>query len=109
MLSVRFRRDGRNRPSSIVAEGHADYADAGQDIVCAAASAVLQSVWIGLQEHANIAVHAERGAGRLMLRWPPETRDREDVRAIVATAELSLAHMARQFPEHVRVQGVSDN
>jgi len=102
VLKVTFRRDSRNRLSSLFAEGHAGWADAGQDVVCAAASAVLQAAWLGLAEHAHVAVEAERSGGRLALRWPAAARDREDVQAIVATAELSIDQIARQYPEHVR-------
>jgi uncharacterized protein YsxB (DUF464 family) len=102
MVTVTFRRDSLNRLSSVFAEGHAGWADAGSDIVCAAASAILQAAWLGLDQHARIAVEAERTGGRLALRWPEDVRDRDDVRAIVATAELSIARIADQYPDHVR-------
>lgn len=104
MVTVTFRRDSRNRLSSVFAEGHAGWADAGSDIVCAAASAILQAAWLGLDEHAHVAVDAERTGGRLALSWPAEARDRADVSAIVATAELSIARIAAQYPDHVRVR-----
>ena len=102
MLSVTFYRDSRKRLSRIVAEGHAGWADAGEDVVCAGASAVLQTAWLGLAQHAGVAVTAERDAGRLDLRWPEAARDRDDVRAIVETARLAIEHLAEQFPAHVR-------
>lgn len=101
MLNVTFYRDDRNRLSRLFAEGHAGWADSGEDIVCAGASAVLQSAWLGLAEHARIAVSAERDAGRLDLRWPEAERGRDDVQAIVETARLAIEHLAAQFPEHV--------
>ena len=97
-----FCRDSQNRLSSVFAEGHAGWADPGQDVVCAAASAILQAAWLGLAEHAGIEVEGERTGGRLAMRWPAGARERADVRAIVATAELSIAQIARQFPDHVR-------
>jgi uncharacterized protein YsxB (DUF464 family) len=102
MVTVTFHEDSRRRLSSIVAEGHAGWADAGDDIVCAAASAILQAAWLGLSEHAHVTVAGERDAGRLVMRWPADSRDRDDVRAIVATAALSIEQIARQYPDHVR-------
>lgn len=99
-----FRRDSRDRLSSVYAEGHAGWADPGEDVVCAAASAILQAAWLGLADHARVDVEGERTGGRLALRWPEASRERDDVRAIVATAELSIAQIARQFPAHVRVR-----
>jgi uncharacterized protein len=104
MLEVTFYRDSRSRLSRIFAEGHAGWADAGEDVVCAGASAVLQTAWLGLAEHARVAVTAERDAGRLDLRWPEADRERVDVQAIVETARLAIEHLARQFPEHIEAR-----
>jgi uncharacterized protein YsxB (DUF464 family) len=104
VVTVTFRRDSRKRLSSVFADGHAGWADAGEDVVCAAASAILQAAWLGLAEHAHVHVESERTGGRLALRWPEAERDRDDVRAIVATAELAIAQLARQFPAHVRAR-----
>ena len=99
-----FRRDSRKRLSSVFAEGHAGWAEPGEDVVCAAASAILQAAWLGLAEHARGEVEGERTGGRLAMRWPEAARDRDDVRAIVATAELAIARIAQQFPKHVRAK-----
>lgn len=104
MVTVTFRRDSRNRLSSVFAEGHAGWADAGEDVVCAAVSAILQAAWLGLTDHAHVAVTGTRNKGSLGMTWSEETRDRDDVRAIVTTAELSIAQIARQYPSHVRVE-----
>jgi hypothetical protein len=103
MLTVHFRRDGRERLSSFFADGHAGWADSGEDIVCAAVSAILQAAWLGLEEHARVAPEADKSAGRLALRWPAEVRERPDVQAIVATAELAVTQISRQYPAHVQV------
>jgi uncharacterized protein YsxB (DUF464 family) len=102
VVTVTFRRDSRNRLSSVFADGHAGWSDSGQDIVCAAASAILQAALLGLTEVAKVPVTAERTPGRLAMRWPESERDNSDVRAIVATAELSIESIARDFPKHVR-------
>ena len=105
MLTVTFRRDSRNRLSSVFAKGHAGWADAGEDVVCAAVSAILQAAWLGLEQHARVSLDASkkksRRASQLSLRWPENVRDRDDVRAIVATAELSIEIIAREHPDNV--------
>ena len=102
MVTVTFRRDSRNRLSSVFADGHAGWADSGEDIVCAAASAILQAALLGLSAVAKIDVTSERTPGRLAMRWPDTERERADVHAIVATAELAIESLAHDFPEHVR-------
>lgn len=102
MVTVTFLEDGAGELSAVLADGHADWAASGEDVVCAAVSAILQAAWLGLMEHAGIAVDAERDAGRLALRLAATDRGRTDVRAIVGTARLAIDQIARQYPEHVR-------
>ena len=103
MVEVRIRKDSRERLSSFLANGHAGWAESGEDVVCAAVSAILQAAWLGLSEIAAIAVTATREPGLLELTWPVGTRDDAGVRAIVGTAALSVERIAAQYPDHVRV------
>ncbi len=103
-----FFRDARKRVTAIAARGHADAAAHGKDLVCAAASAILQAARLGLEEHAHVPLDATVLPGELRLRWPQGARGDAAVRAIVATAELSIAHLARAYPRHVRVRRRSD-
>jgi uncharacterized protein YsxB (DUF464 family) len=102
MVTVIVHEDSRGRLSSIAAEGHAGWADAGDDVVCAAVSAILQAAWLGLTAHAGVPVTGERDRGKLVMRWPDDARERPDVAAIAATAALSIEQIARQYPEHVQ-------
>ena len=102
MVEVRFRRDSRDRLSAIVSRGHAEHGDPGEDIACAAVSAVLQAAWAGLTGVAGVEVSGHRRSGDLVMRWPEETRDRPDVHAIVATAELAIEQIAKQYGGFVR-------
>ena len=58
------------------AHGHTGYADAGEDIVCAAVSALTQATVIGMQEVLSLPVRIERDdrAGRLMAVVAPGMR-----------------------------------
>ncbi len=103
MVELHVRRDSRQRLSSFFATGHAGWAESGEDIVCAAVSAVLQAAWLGLVEIQQIDVTGSRADGRLELAWPPGACDDLAAQAIVATAVLSVERMAMQFPDHVRV------
>jgi uncharacterized protein YsxB (DUF464 family) len=78
-----------------------EYAIETDDVICAAASAILQAVRLGLEHYAGVAIDAKRRPFRL--RWPKARRDDEAVRAIVATAELSVEQLARQYPEYLTI------
>ena len=103
MLEVSFQRDDRGRPAAVRAFGHADFAVAGDDVVCAGVSAILQAARLGLEQHAKIPLEAAQRSGELAMAWPPSARDNPAVVAIVETAELAVRQIAEQFPAHVRV------
>ena len=103
MVDVKFMRDSRGRLSSVFATGHAEFGAFPNDVVCAAVSAILQATYAGLEDVAKIKLEGKRLSGELAIHIPEAARDRADVAAIVATAEISLEQLARQYPEHVRV------
>ncbi|HEY8313916.1 MAG TPA: ribosomal-processing cysteine protease Prp [Candidatus Baltobacteraceae bacterium] len=102
MLEVTFCRDSHDRLSSLFATGHADAAEPGEDVVCAAVSAILQAARLGLEAHARIQLEVVQRAGDMSLQWPQAARDDASVQAIVATAELAIRQIAKQYPAHVR-------
>ncbi|MEA2688441.1 MAG: uncharacterized protein QOD51_1048 [Candidatus Eremiobacteraeota bacterium] len=102
MLEVRFRRDSRDRLSSVFSTGHAGQGEPGEDIACAAVSALLQAAWAGLTDVARVKVTGHRRSGDLLMRWPEDARDRADVHAIVATAELAIEQIAKQYRGAIR-------
>jgi len=102
VLEVRFRRDSRNRLSSVFAAGHAQQGEPGEDIACAAVSALLQAAWAGLTDVAHVPVTGRRDSGDFAMTWPAQSRDRDDVRAIVATAELAIEQIAKQYRGAIR-------
>lgn len=102
MLEVRFREDGRQRLSSVLSSGHAEQGEPGEDLACAAVSALLQAAWVGLTDVAQVRVDGHRRSGDFLMRWPEESRERDDVRAIVATAELAVAQIAKQYRGAIR-------
>lgn len=108
MVEVTFYRDSEDRLSSVFARGHADFDAHGQDIVCAAVSAILQALRVGLETYAGISLDAFQEPGELNLRWPEAAREDPALKAIAATAELSIERIAEQYPEQVVVTRESD-
>jgi uncharacterized protein YsxB (DUF464 family) len=102
VLTVSFRRDSRDRLSSVFSSGHAEQGEPGEDIACAAVSALLQAAWAGLTDVAHVKVGGHRRSGDFEMRWPEDARDRDDVNAIVATAELAIEQIAKQYRGAIR-------
>ena len=106
MVEVTFYRDGRQRLSRFFSAGHVEIPESSPDeysLVCAAVSAILQAARAGLEGHAGIRPQVVMERGRMDLRVPASARDDAAVIAIVATAEIALAQIASQYPQHVRV------
>jgi len=106
MVEVTFYRDGRERLSRFFASGHVEIPQTSSDefsLVCAAVSAVLQAARAGLEEHAKIETGAQMRKGQLDVHIPENARDDAAVEAIVATAQIAVEAIARQYPQHVRV------
>jgi uncharacterized protein len=101
MLDIIFHRDVHGRPSGFSARGHTDFAEHGEDIVCAAVSAILQAARLGLEAYARIELDVRQRPGELRLAVPEGSRNLESARAILATAELALEQIAARFPDHV--------
>lgn len=108
MLTVTFYRDDRGRLCGFAGQGHADFAEYGQDIVCAAVSAVLQAARLGLELHCDRRPDVHMTPGELQLRFSEAEREDPAVRAIVTTAEASIAQIARRFPKNVRLKEAAD-
>ncbi|MGH7736560.1 MAG: ribosomal-processing cysteine protease Prp [Candidatus Tyrphobacter sp.] len=104
MLDVIVYRDARKRVFSIVARGHAHAGAHGRDIVCAAASAILQTARLGLERHVGLRLEATAAPGEFAFTIPQHAVADPAVDAIVATAELGLRQIASQYPKHVRVK-----
>lgn len=101
MVHIVFSKDSRQRLSSVFAQGHAGWADDGEDIVCAAVSAILQAARLGLEAYAQVPLKVAQQKGDLRFEVPEDRRDDAGVAAILATAHLSVEQIARQYPDHV--------
>jgi uncharacterized protein YsxB (DUF464 family) len=106
VLNVVFRRDSRDRLSSVFATGHVEIPQTSSDeysLVCAAVSGILQAARLGLEAHVKVPLDVSQQSGDLAMRWPQRAREDERVAAIVETARLAVAQIASQYPQHVRV------
>ena len=111
MLEVVFRRDSRDRLSSVFASGHVEIEETSSDeysLVCAAVSAILQAARLGLEAHVKVPLDVSQQSGELSMRWANRARDDERVVAILETARLAVEQIASQYPQHVRVSAEAE-
>jgi uncharacterized protein YsxB (DUF464 family) len=103
LLEITIFRDGDGRFAGFAARGHADFAEYGQDIVCAAVSAILQAARLGLEHYAAGEIEAEQEPGFMRLVVNEGRRDDEGIAAIGTTADLAITQVARRFSDHVSI------
>jgi len=89
--------------------GHAGYADAGSDIVCAGVSALLQASLAGLTEVANAAPDISIKKGSMTLKLPPllPSGSMRDAQTILKTCLNSVEALAMQYPDNVKIKRVA--
>ncbi len=85
--------------------GHSGYAEAGQDIVCAAISAV-----VGLAEctindvcGAKAKVRVKDEQARITLTLPAACDEEESVQAVLAGLLLYLCNLRDEYPDYIEV------
>lgn len=87
------------------ANGHTGYADRGEDIVCAAVSALTQTAYLGVTELAGAEVMIDQGDGELHLELMPDTSDeaREKAELILGTMLLGLRAIEENYKGYLKI------
>ncbi|NLI69804.1 MAG: ribosomal-processing cysteine protease Prp [Firmicutes bacterium] len=105
MIKVTFRRDSRGHIKEFTVEGHAVFAPAGEDIVCAAVSALAQAAILGIEEVVGVKPSVKKADGYLECRLPGglATAQLHDVGLLLETMALGLRETAEAYPRHVKI------
>ena len=106
MTTVSFLRDARGL-CGIRVSGHAGYAPAGEDIVCAAASVLITTCANALESVAgtrpNVS-HSERPVMiQVALPGGLSPSSEHDARIILRTAEQGFLDIAAQYPSYLQI------
>lgn len=94
MIRVMVRKD------AITIKGHAGYAAAGQDIVCAGVSALTQTLIKSIEDLAADRIQYQISPGRVDIKCVNLS---EKARIIVDSFFIGVCLIADEFPDHVRV------
>ena len=92
----------------IESNGHTGYAGSGEDIVCAAISALLQGAALGVRDVAGVRakyrVNEEKGS--LLLELPSDigAAESHDCNVILETLLLSVSDIAKGYSEYIEVE-----
>ena len=85
--------------------GHSGYAEAGQDIVCAAVSAVVGMAEATINDvcGAKAKVRVKEEDARITLTLPAVCDEEESVQAVLAGLMLYLCSLRDDYPDYIEV------
>ena len=85
--------------------GHSGYAENGQDIVCAAISAVVTMAEATINDvcGAKAKVRVKEEDARITLTLPTSCDEEESVQAVLAGMLLTLCSMRDDYPDYIEV------
>ena len=88
--------------------GHCEYAEAGEDVVCAALSSVVQTAVLGLMSVVGINVSyetdAETGYLKAILPKSLTKSDAHDADIILRTAYLGVSDLYETFSDYISLE-----
>ena len=94
-----------DRITGFCISGHSGYAEAGQDIVCAAISAVVTMAEATINDvcGAKAKVRVKEEDARISLSLPTSCDEEESVQAVSAGMLLTLCSMRDDYPDYIDV------
>ncbi|HHX29264.1 MAG: ribosomal-processing cysteine protease Prp [Bacillota bacterium] len=95
---------GRAVLCGYVVEGHAGHGKHGSDIVCAAVSAISQTILFALQDilgESEVECRVEEGDMRVCI--APDKAAEEGPKALLKAFELGMRSIAHSYPQSVRI------
>ena len=93
------------RITGFTVSGHSGYAEAGQDIVCAAISAIVAMVETTINDvcGAKAKVRVKEADARITLTLPAACDEEESVQAVLAGMLLYLCNLRDEYPDNIEV------
>lgn len=106
MVSITITPGAWHATGSLKAEGHAGHGPQGEDLVCAAVTALLDGLAANLREVPGLAFRRETKSGFLYMRW---SRDHgsdciRDANRAVWHFYVALKEFGEAYPDAVRVR-----
>lgn len=87
-------------PTQLTVTGHAGY-NPGNDIVCAAVSALVQTFEASAKEFTTDEIYASLQDGNAVISWPRAPTEKLEL--LIDSTCLGLIHMAESYPENIKV------
>ena len=107
MTQVRIRRKN-GKIIKVSCDGHTDYGEEGEDIVCAALSSVVQTAVLGLMQVARLdvgyKVNAREGLLELTVPNQMDETERNNADMILETMFLGIADLNSEYGKYIKLE-----
>jgi uncharacterized protein YsxB (DUF464 family) len=104
MIKVTIRRDSQGRVQSFQVSGHAGFARAGEDIVCAAVSILTQNTVNSIETLLHVKIPGVSEEGFLKCEIPPlEGLLSDQVQLLLESMVYGLSSLSEEYPKYVRM------
>ena len=101
-----FRRD--NKIFEVECDGHTNYGEKGEDIVCASLSSIVQTAVLGLLMIAELELEMKRDdeLGYLKFTLPEKLEDKQDIQAsaILDTMLCGISDLYESFSDYIELE-----
>ena len=94
-----------DRITGFTISGHSGYAEAGQDIICAAISAVVTMAEATINDvcGAKAKVRVKEDDARITLTLPATCEEEESIQAVLAGLMVYLCTLRDEYPDYIEV------
>lgn len=89
---------------ALKSEGHSGYAESGEDIVCAAVSALVQALLVGIQDVGGFKCKIKESDAFFEVEWDLQTASK--IKLLSETVILSLKGVSASYPNNVKIMEV---
>ena len=107
MTQIKIRRKN-SKIVSVFCDGHTDYGEEGEDIVCAALSSIVQTAALGLMQVACLKVRykvvAKDASLELILPEDLSEADRNNADMILETMFLGIADLHSEYGKYIKME-----
>lgn len=112
MVRIKLFRSQDGQLTGFVADGHAEFAEEGSDVICAAVSVLCTVTVLGLQARLKLSpdVQVDDDTGYLACHLDPDTTPQDvwgRAQDLLETMALGLREIAYEHSHYVQVEEVS--
>ncbi len=103
MIIVTIEKDN-GAITSVEGVGHSGYAPAGEDVVCAGVSALIQALALGMSDIAKVEstkIEIDTQRTRIKVSWPRS--DKREILLLAETVVRSLENISKSYKGYVKI------